>query len=66
MTLFTDVSENSVSMLWLVPQYVLITTGEVLFSISGLAFAYSQVTDIFNFMNIGKIFVTCIKFKGVT
>ncbi|KAL4217035.1 hypothetical protein ACF0H5_023491 [Mactra antiquata] len=40
--LYADVKENTVSMLWLTPQYFLITLGEVLFSISGLSFAYSQ------------------------
>ncbi|XP_053389913.1 solute carrier family 15 member 1-like [Mercenaria mercenaria] len=28
--------------MWLIPQYILITLGEVLFSVSGLSFAYSQ------------------------
>lgn len=41
-TLYTDVRGNQMSMLWLIPQYILITVGEVLFSISGLSFAYSQ------------------------
>lgn len=39
---FADVSPKSISMLWQIPQYVTITAGEVLFSITGLEFAYSQ------------------------
>lgn len=39
---FADVRANSFSMLWQIPQYVTITAGEVLFSITGLEFAYSQ------------------------
>ena len=37
---------NTLSMAWMIPQYVLITVGEVLFSISGLAFAYTQVQKV--------------------
>eukprot|EP01018_Ginkgo_biloba_P009897 Gb_09365 [translate_table: standard] len=33
---------TQISMLWQIPQYVVMTTGEVLFSVTGLEFAYSQ------------------------
>lgn len=39
-----DVKANNVHIAWQIPQYVLITMGEVLFSITGLEFSYSQVT----------------------
>lgn len=34
--------ENSIHMLWLIPQYVVMTMGEVLFSVTGLEFAFTQ------------------------
>ncbi|XP_018611259.1 solute carrier family 15 member 2-like [Scleropages formosus] len=37
-----DVHANNVSIAWQVPQYALITAGEVMFSITGLEFSYSQ------------------------
>ncbi|XP_058830098.1 peptide transporter family 1-like [Topomyia yanbarensis] len=36
---------NSLHMLWLFPQYVVITAGEVMFSITGLQFSYSQAPE---------------------
>nr|XP_006819241.1 PREDICTED: solute carrier family 15 member 2-like [Saccoglossus kowalevskii] len=36
------VPANAVPMLWQIPQYLLITTGEVMFSITGLEFSYAQ------------------------
>ncbi|XP_066304808.1 solute carrier family 15 member 1-like [Branchiostoma lanceolatum] len=39
---FQDVSPNDLSMLWQIPQYVVITAGEVMFSITGLEFSFSQ------------------------
>ncbi|KAH7289647.1 hypothetical protein KP509_30G012700 [Ceratopteris richardii] len=38
-------SGKQISILWQIPQYILITAGEVLFSITGLEFAYSQAPD---------------------
>ena len=41
---FLLTEENSVHMLWLVPQYFVITVGEIMFSITALEFSYSQVS----------------------
>lgn len=42
-----DVQANNVHIAWQIPQYVLITAGEVMFSITGLEFSYSQVHQCF-------------------
>ncbi|XP_072332197.1 solute carrier family 15 member 1-like isoform X1 [Scyliorhinus torazame] len=41
-TYIEDIEPNSVHMAWQIPQYLLITSGEVVFSVTGLAFSYSQ------------------------
>ncbi|XP_015515414.2 peptide transporter family 1 isoform X1 [Neodiprion lecontei] len=38
----TITEPNSMHMLWLLPQYIVITVGEVMFSITGLEFAFTQ------------------------
>lgn len=43
-----DVKANDVHIAWQIPQYALITMGEVLFSITGLEFSYSQVRGCFH------------------
>ena len=39
---FLLTSENSVHMFWMIPQYIVITIGEVMLSVTGLEFSYSQ------------------------
>ena len=38
----TITPENWLHMLWLLPQYIVITMGEVMFSVTGLEFAFTQ------------------------
>ncbi|XP_063979050.1 peptide transporter family 1-like isoform X3 [Diachasmimorpha longicaudata] len=42
MGLTTITPPNSVHILWLIPQYIVITMGEVMFSVTGLEFAFTQ------------------------
>ncbi len=39
------IEPNSLSMMWLLPQYMVLTAGEVLFSITSLAFAFTQAPE---------------------
>ncbi|XP_070494678.1 peptide transporter family 1-like [Chironomus tepperi] len=43
--ILTVTEPNSVNMLWLIPQYVIMTLGEVMFSVTGLQFSYTQAPD---------------------
>ena len=41
----SSVSATQVSMLWQIPQYILVTAGEIMFSVTGIEFAYSQAPN---------------------
>eukprot|EP00053_Salpingoeca_punica_P014126 m.128236 g.128236 ORF g.128236 m.128236 type:complete len:728 (+) comp16387_c0_seq2:109-2292(+) len=43
--LINDVQSNQVSILWQVPQYVVITAAEILFSVTGLEFAFVEAPE---------------------
>jgi len=43
MKVVTDMGPRTVNIFWQVPLYFVITLAECLFSVTGLAFAYSQV-----------------------
>ncbi|KAM3724786.1 Peptide transporter [Dirofilaria immitis] len=43
--LYTVVRPNTVNMLWQLPQFFVITIGEVLLSVTGLEFSYSQASS---------------------
>ncbi|XP_031634096.1 solute carrier family 15 member 2-like isoform X2 [Contarinia nasturtii] len=67
--------EHSINMLWQIPQYVILTLGEVMFSVTGLAFSYDQapasmksVVQAFWLLTIAfgnVVFVAVIKMKIV-
>jgi len=44
-TLHVIAPPNSVNMMWLLPQFIVMTLGEVMFSVTGLSFSYSQAPE---------------------
>lgn len=57
------VPSNKVHMLWQLPQLVMITAGEIMYSITGLEFSFTQVNIIryYGFINKSEqdIFLHC-------
>ncbi|KAL7030439.1 hypothetical protein ACKWTF_006658 [Chironomus riparius] len=45
LNILTVTEPNSVNMLWLIPQFFVMTLGEVMFSVTGLQFSYTQAPD---------------------
>lgn len=52
-----DIQPNTIHMAWQIPQYFLMTAGEVVFSVTGLEFSYSQVEDVFMIYLITTIII---------
>lgn len=44
-SLVTVIEPNSVHILWLIPQYIVITIAEVMFAVTGLEFAFTQAPN---------------------
>lgn len=68
--LFPMTAPADVHMMWLFPQYLIITIGEVLFSVSGMDFAYSQApTSMKSTLQAANLFTITVGlwlFAGLT
>lgn len=42
---FGEETNNAPSILWMIPQYVVMALGEVTFSVTGMQFSYSEAPD---------------------
>ncbi len=62
---FEDIKPNSVHMALQIPQYFLITTGEVMFSVTGLQFSYSQIQQQYTSPDWSKQRSHCAKIHGL-
>ncbi|KAM9038285.1 solute carrier family 15 member 1 isoform X1 [Sarcophilus harrisii] len=58
---FTDIPANSVNMALQIPQYFLLTCGEVVFSVTGLEFSYSQApSNMKSVLQAGWLFTVAV------
>ncbi|KAM4602132.1 solute carrier family 15 member 1b [Polymixia lowei] len=56
-----DIKPNTVHMAWQIPQYVLMTMGEVVFSVTGLEFSYSQApSNMKSVLQAGWLFTVAV------
>lgn len=59
------VQPNSIHMLWLLPQYIIITAAEVMFSVTGLEFSFTQAPNSMkSVLQAAWLLVSCIQFQG--
>ncbi|XP_043289096.1 peptide transporter family 2-like [Venturia canescens] len=56
--LYTMTPPNKIHMLWLIPQYLLISIGEVMFAISGLEFSFTQAPNSMKTVTIAAWYVS--------
>ncbi|NIG58146.1 solute carrier family 15 member 1 [Pontoporia blainvillei] len=58
---FEDISPNTVNMALQIPQYFLLTCGEVVFSVTGLEFSYSQApSNMKSVLQAGWLFTVAV------
>nr|AZB50226.1 solute carrier family 15 member 1 [Epinephelus fuscoguttatus x Epinephelus lanceolatus] len=56
-----DIKPNTIHMAWQIPQYFLITAGEVVFSVTGLEFSYSQApSNMKSVLQAGWLFTVAV------
>lgn len=56
-----DIKPNTIHMAWQIPQYFLITVGEVVFSVTGLEFSYSQApSNMKSVLQAGWLFTVAV------
>ncbi|XP_036396014.1 solute carrier family 15 member 1-like [Megalops cyprinoides] len=56
-----DIKPNTFHMAWQIPQYFLMTTGEVVFSVTGLEFSYSQApSNMKSVLQAGWLFTVAV------